>query len=116
MVGNCLGFDVYLAMRGTWLGRIPKGLENQDPDLVMRLLGLANTNDGISQSVAMRALNISQSRTSKLKDRLVHAEWVRTWKPTPTSRVLLMSTTPKAKAVIARMFDDMLSHCRHASR
>lgn len=116
MEANTIGFDVYLAMRSAWLRRLPEVLENEDPDLLMRLLKLADTKDGIAQSVAMKELNINQSRMSKLKDKLILAKWVEVWKPDSNRRLLLMSTTQKAKTAIDLMLEEMLSHSLHASK
>lgn len=76
MVGHADGVDVYVAMRSAWSRRIPKVLERVDADLLLRLIDLADREDGITQEDLERALHINQSRLSKLKDKLVKEKWV----------------------------------------
>ena len=100
MVGHADGVDVYMAMRSAWSRRIPKVLEKADPDLLLRLIDLADASDGITQKALQRALHINQARLSKLKDKLVKEKWMEVWRP-KDRRKLLMKTTPRAKGIVA---------------
>jgi DNA-binding MarR family transcriptional regulator len=110
-----MGTDLYLAMRGTWLRFIPDSLEKEDPDRLLRFMKLAEPSEGISQSAMRKALNLHQSHMSKLKDRLVAANWVEVWKPASNPRLLLMRSTPTAKRSLARIRREMSHICAMTS-
>ena len=100
MAGNANGIDVYLAMRSAWSRRVRGPLEKVDPDLLLRLIKLADCKDGITQNVLEKALHVNQARLSKLKAKLVEEKWVEVWRP-EDRRKLLMKTTPHAKKIVA---------------
>jgi len=102
MVGDATGIKLYVAMQSVWDKRIPKGLAGVDPDLLIRLLELADCKDGITQETLETGLRVSQSRLSKLKDKLVAAKWVKVWKPADR-RKLLMRTAPQAQEFLSEM-------------
>lgn len=116
MAGDELGTDLYLALRGTWLRFLPDSLTKEDPDLLMRLIRLAEPSEGISQSAMRKALNLNQSKMSKLKDKLLAANWVKVWKPVSNPRLLLMSSTIEAKSSMSVIRSEMLSLCAVTSR
>ena len=116
MAEDELGIDLYLALHGTWLSRIPRLLAGENPDRLIRLLELAEPRAGISQAAMGKELHLSQSHMSKLKDRLVAANWVEVWRPVSNPRLLLMRSTPKAKASMAAIRSAMESLCAATSR
>ena len=63
-------------MRSIWVDVMPKALAREDPDLLLRLLHLANVSTGVSQSTLQRALQVNQSKISKLTKKLVKQRWL----------------------------------------
>jgi DNA-binding MarR family transcriptional regulator len=92
-----IGTDTFLAMWSVWVDVMPKALAREDPDLLLRLLHLANGSTGVSQSTLQRALKVNQSKISKLTAKLVKQKWLEVRPQADDRRFLFVSTSPRAK-------------------
>jgi hypothetical protein len=68
--------DTFLAMWSTWVEVVPPALVGEDPDILLRLLDLADVVTGISQTDLQLALNVGQSKLSKLTSKLIKLKWL----------------------------------------
>lgn len=91
------GTDAFIAMWSTWHDLMPKALARENPDLLFRLLHLADVPTGVSQSTLQRALQVNQSKLSKLTTKLVKQKWLEVRPPADDRRFLFVRTSPRAK-------------------
>jgi len=91
------GADVFIAMWSTWHDLMPKALAGENPDLLFRLLHLADVPTGVSQSTLQRALHLQQSKLSKLTRKLVKQKWLDVRPHADDRRFLFVRTSPRAK-------------------
>jgi DNA-binding MarR family transcriptional regulator len=90
-------YDVYLEMESAWRSSIPKRLQGMEPKVLVKLLRLAATAEGISQGAAASELGRSQSGMSKITAKLVREKWVTVTRSTDDHKQKLMTTTAKAR-------------------
>ena len=102
--------DLYCRMWSTWHSQIPKLLADEDPQILTRLLRLAEIKGGISHSDLKRDLVMHESRLSKLADKLLKQKWVRAVpKPEGDRRRRFVQTTPKAVSVLRSVEAELAS-------
>ena len=76
---------------------MPQALVGEDPVLLLRLLDLADVQDGITQSDLQRALQVNQSKLSKLTAKLIQQKWLEEVRPqVPDRRFLFVRTGRRA--------------------
>jgi DNA-binding MarR family transcriptional regulator len=92
-----LGTGTFLSMWSIWVDVMPKALAREDPDLLLRLLHLADVSTGVSQSTLQRALHVNQSKISKLTAKLVKHKWLDVRPQADDRRFLFVRTSPRAK-------------------
>jgi MarR family len=92
-----IGTDTFLAMWSVWVDVMPKALAREDPDLLLRLLHLADVSTGVSQSTLQRALKVNQSKISKLTAKLVKQKWLEVRPQADDRRFLFVRTSQRAK-------------------
>jgi MarR family len=92
-----IGTDTFLAMWSIWVDIMPKALAREDPDLLLRLLHLADVSTGVSQSTLQRALQVNQSKLSKLTTKLIKQRWLEVRPQPDDRRFLFVRTSPRAK-------------------
>ena len=96
-------YDVYLKMHSAWRDGIPKRLQGVEPSVLITILKLVESEEGISQSAVQSALGLTQWGLSKIKRKLVRENWVKVWRPESDRRRLLMSATPKARLAMGQL-------------
>ena len=92
-----IGTDTFVAMWSIWVDVMPKDLVREDPDLLLRLLHLADVSSGVSQSTLQRALQVQQSKLSKLTAKLIKQKWLEVRPHPDDRRFLFVRTSPRAK-------------------
>jgi DNA-binding MarR family transcriptional regulator len=92
-----VGTDTFLAMWSVWVDLMPEALAREDPDLLLRLLHLADVSTGVSQSTLQRALHVNQSKLSKLTAKLVEQRWLEVRPQADDRRFLFVRTGTRAK-------------------
>jgi DNA-binding MarR family transcriptional regulator len=88
----------FLEVFSRWRTNVGDLLAGEDPKILVRIVELSSTNEGISQRALQEDLKISQSRLSKLSKKLAVCSWVVLRKSSSDRRVLLMTATDHAKA------------------
>ncbi len=84
-------------MWSAWVEVMPQALVGEDPVLLLRLLDLADVQDGITQSDLQRALQVNQSKLSKLTAKLIQQKWLEEVRPqVPDRRFLFVRTGRRA--------------------
>src|SRR5258708_32848616 len=66
-----VGTDTFIAMWSIWVDVMPKALAREAPDLLLRLLHLADVSTCAAQSTLLRALHVNQSQLRKLTKNLI---------------------------------------------
>lgn len=90
--------DLFCRMWSTWQTHIPKPLAGENPQVLSRLLRVADIEGGTSQKEIQRELSLHQSRVSKLVDKLLDQKWVQIVpQPDGDRRIRLVRVTPKAR-------------------
>jgi hypothetical protein len=84
-------------MWSIWVDVMPKALARENPDLLLRLLLLADVSTGVSQSTLQRALQVNQSKLSKLTTKLIKQRWLEVRLQPGDRRFLFVRTSPRAK-------------------
>jgi DNA-binding MarR family transcriptional regulator len=92
-----VGTDTFIAMWSIWVDVMPKALAREDPDLLLRLLHLADVSTGVAQSTLLRALHVNQSKLSKLTKRLIKQRWLEVRPQADDRRFLFVRTSQRAK-------------------
>jgi hypothetical protein len=88
----------FFAMWSAWVEVMPQALVGEDPVLLLRLLDLADVQNGITQSDLQRALQVNQSKLSKLTAKLIQKKWLEEVRPqVPDRRFLFVRTGRRAK-------------------
>jgi len=88
----------FLEVFSKWRTNVGDVLAGEDPKILVRIVELSSTNEGISQRALQEHLKINQSRLSKLSKKLAACRWVVLRKSSSDRRVLLMTATDHAKA------------------
>jgi DNA-binding MarR family transcriptional regulator len=88
----------FLEVFSKWRTNVGDVLAGEDPKLLVRIVELSSTNEGISQRALQEDLKINQSRLSKLSKKLAACRWVVLRKSSSDRRVMLMTATDHAKA------------------
>jgi DNA-binding MarR family transcriptional regulator len=87
----------FLEVFSKWRTNVGDVLAGEDPKILVRIVELSSTNEGISQRALQEDLKINQSRLS-LSKKLAACRWVVLRKSSSDRRVLLMTATDHAKA------------------
>lgn len=97
-------YDVYLEMHSAWQSKIPKKLQGMKPRILIALLKLAASAEGVSQSEAASRLGLTQWGVSRVSKKLIRERWVTVVRRTkPNHRHKVMTTTPKAGLIIEQL-------------
>jgi DNA-binding MarR family transcriptional regulator len=90
--------DLFSRMWSTWQSQIPKPFADENPQILIQLLRIADIKGGISQSELQSALGVNQPRLSKLADKLLEHQWIQIVpKPEGDRRMRFVRTTSKAR-------------------
>jgi DNA-binding MarR family transcriptional regulator len=84
-------------MWSIWVDVMPKALAREDPDLLLRLLQLADVSVGVAQSTLQRALHVNQSRLSKLTKKLIKQRLLEVRPQADDRRFLFVRTSQRGK-------------------
>lgn len=101
------GTEAFLEMLSKWERIIGGRLASEDPRIILRIVELTSTEEGISQHALQEGLKINQSRLSKLTKKLAVCKWVVVRKSSSDQRVLLIRATDLAKAKVEMLQMEM---------
>lgn len=94
------GTAVFIEMFSQWNTTVGRLLAGQDPSILIRIVELASTEEGISQGALQHDLKINQPRLSKLTKKLVASKWVEVRRPSSDRRFVLMRATDHARKIV----------------
>jgi DNA-binding MarR family transcriptional regulator len=92
------GTAEFLKVITKWKKQVGDVLARVDPQLLVRIIELSSTREGISQRELQQALKINQPRLSKLTRKLTACKWVEVRESPSDRRVVLMVATDYGKA------------------
>jgi DNA-binding MarR family transcriptional regulator len=92
------GAAEFLEVITKWKKQVGDVLARADPQLLVRIIELSSTREGISQRDLQQALTINQPRLSKLTRKLASCKWIELQTPSFDLRVVLMVATDHGKA------------------
>jgi DNA-binding MarR family transcriptional regulator len=95
--------DTFIAMWSIWLDLVPASLAKENPDILLRLLRLADVSTGVSQATLQRALKLNQSKLSKLTAKLIKYRWLVLQPEAEDRRFLFVRTSPLARGLITAL-------------
>jgi DNA-binding MarR family transcriptional regulator len=95
-------------MWSIWLDLVPAALVKENPDVLLRLLRLADVSTGVSQAALQRALKLNQSKLSKLTAKLIKHKWLVVQPEAEDRRFLFVRTSPLARSWVTS-FETRLS-------
>ena len=94
------GTAKFLEVFSKWRKNVGAVLAGEDPQMLVRIVELSSTMEGISQRALLKYLQINQPRLSKLTKKLVVCRWVELQKSSTDRRMVLMNATDLAKAKV----------------
>ena len=97
------GSKLFLEMWAVWETAMPQSLGRENPGLLLRLLDLGTTSNGIFQVELKSQLGMNQSHLSKLTTKLRNAGWVNVSTPENDRRKSLVKTSKAGKALLASL-------------
>jgi DNA-binding MarR family transcriptional regulator len=92
------GTAEFLEVITKWKKQVGDVLARVDPQLLVRIIELSSTREGISQRDLQQALKINQPRLSKLSRKLAVCKWIELLESPSDRRVALMVATAHGKA------------------
>jgi DNA-binding MarR family transcriptional regulator len=90
-------------MHSLWKKIVDAQLAHEDPFLLIRIVDLTSTVEGMTQSGLRKSLGINQPRLSKLQKKLVSRKWIVARKAPTDGRVVLVTATDHGMKIISRL-------------
>jgi hypothetical protein len=90
-------------MYSKWNEIVDRDLARENPNILLRIVELTSSEEGVSQTALKKDLKINQSRLSKLTTKLISSKWAVVQESPTDRRVLLICATDHAKARVEEL-------------